>query len=94
MVGQRAPVPGQAGRGGVEFLGEQREGVGDSGAVGPVQGDGDPRFGETTFRLTNILRGEPAAELFQLPQGYRVTEGRGRRDMLDPNERPPLLRRP
>ena len=55
---------------------------------------GDPRFGETTFKLTNILRGEPAAELFQLPQGYRVTDGRGRREMLDPNERPPLLRRP
>jgi hypothetical protein len=35
----------------------------------------DPRFGETTFRLTNILRGEPAAELFQLPHGYEVVDG-------------------
>lgn len=51
----------------------------------------DPRFGETTFRLTNILRGDPAAELFQLPAGYRVVER---------NERPigprpvPLQRKP
>ena len=32
----------------------------------------DPRFGETTFRLTNILRGEPAPELFQVPDGITV----------------------
>jgi hypothetical protein len=32
----------------------------------------DPRFGETTFRLTNITRGEPSPALFQLPNGYRV----------------------
>lgn len=55
---------------------------------------GDPRFGETTFKLTNILRGEPSPDLFQLPPGYRVVEGRGRRDMIDPDTRPPLLRRP
>src|SRR5262249_31192387 len=36
----------------------------------------DPRFGETNFRLLNILRGEPAADLFQLPQGYRVVDSR------------------
>jgi hypothetical protein len=35
----------------------------------------DPRFGETTFRLTNITRGEPAPELFQAPQGYRIVNG-------------------
>jgi hypothetical protein len=52
----------------------------------------DPRFGETTFRLTNILRGEPAAELFQLPQGYRVVDGRGRRGMMSPDEGPPIRR--
>ena len=34
----------------------------------------DPRFGETTFRLTNILRGEPAPELFQLPDGITVVD--------------------
>jgi hypothetical protein len=52
----------------------------------------DPRFGETTFRLTNILRGEPAAELFQLPQGYRVVDDR-EREMVRPG-RPPVPRRP
>lgn len=55
---------------------------------------GDPRFGETTFRLTNILRGEPVADLFQLPQGYRVVEGRGRGGMRRPGERPPIMGRP
>lgn len=38
----------------------------------------DPRFGETTFRLTNINRSEPAADLLQLPPGYRVVEDRPR----------------
>lgn len=55
---------------------------------------GDPRFGETTFRLTSILRGEPAAELFELPQGYRVVEGRMRRDLMNSEERPLPIRRP
>jgi hypothetical protein len=54
----------------------------------------DPRFGETTFRLTDILRGEPAAELFQLPLGYRVVESHGRRGMIGPDEGPPPIRRP
>lgn len=52
----------------------------------------DPRFGETNFRLTNIMRGDPAPELFQLPSGYRVVDGRGRRDMMGPDSRPPLRR--
>ena len=34
----------------------------------------DPRFGDTTFKLTNILRGEPAADLFQPPAGYQVVD--------------------
>jgi hypothetical protein len=55
---------------------------------------GDPRFGETTFKLTNILRGEPSPDLFQLPPGYRVVEGRGRAGMIGPGERPPLVKRP
>jgi hypothetical protein len=37
----------------------------------------DPRTGESTFRLTNIQRGEPDATLFQVPAGYKITE-RGR----------------
>jgi hypothetical protein len=36
----------------------------------------DPRFGETTFRLTNVSRGEPDRALFEPPQGYRVVSGR------------------
>src|SRR5207249_9818645 len=27
----------------------------------------DPRFGETTYQLTNLQRSEPAASLFQVP---------------------------
>jgi hypothetical protein len=54
----------------------------------------DPRFGETTFHLTNILRGEPAPELFQAPTGYKITDGRDRDGMIGPRERPPVLRQP
>lgn len=39
----------------------------------------DPRFGTTTMQLTNIVRAEPDATLFQVPAGYTVTQGRGRR---------------
>jgi TonB family protein len=35
----------------------------------------DPRFGESTYRLTNIVRAEPDATLFQIPSDYTVTEG-------------------
>jgi len=35
----------------------------------------DPRFGETTYNLTNIQRTEPDASLFAVPQGYTITEG-------------------
>lgn len=34
----------------------------------------DPRFGETTFRLTNITRGDPTPDLFAEPQGYRTID--------------------
>jgi len=34
----------------------------------------DPRTGETTYRLTNINRAEPAATLFQVPSDYTVKE--------------------
>jgi hypothetical protein len=34
----------------------------------------DPRFGDTTFRLTNIRRAEPAAYLFQVPPDYKVED--------------------
>jgi hypothetical protein len=35
----------------------------------------DPRFGETSYRLTNIRRGDQDPSLFQVPAGYKVTEG-------------------
>lgn len=34
----------------------------------------DPRSGETTYRLTNISRTEPAATLFQVPSDYTLKE--------------------
>jgi len=34
----------------------------------------DPRFGQTTYRLTNINQVEPAAELFQVPSEYTVQD--------------------
>jgi len=35
----------------------------------------DPQFGKSTYRLTNISRGEPARYLFQIPADYTVKEG-------------------
>ena len=35
----------------------------------------DPRFGDTTYTLTNIQRQEPAAALFTVPADYTVKEG-------------------
>jgi TonB family protein len=35
----------------------------------------DPRFGESTYRVTNINRSEPDASLFQAPNDYSVKEG-------------------
>jgi hypothetical protein len=32
----------------------------------------DPRFGETTYRLVNVVRGEPSPDLFQVPQSYEL----------------------
>ena len=33
----------------------------------------DPRFGEHTYRLTNIIRSEPDPALFSVPQGYKIS---------------------
>jgi hypothetical protein len=35
----------------------------------------DPRFGTTTFSLTNIQKAEPAAALFTVPADYTVKAG-------------------
>jgi hypothetical protein len=34
----------------------------------------DPRTGDTTYRLTNIVRAEPDPALFQVPPGFTVRE--------------------
>ena len=36
----------------------------------------NPQFGDTTFQLTNIVRAEPQASLFQVPSNYSVKSGR------------------
>jgi len=38
----------------------------------------DPRFGVTTFELTNISRDNPDSSLFEVPAGYTVTEAPAR----------------
>lgn len=37
----------------------------------------DPRFGEQTYRLTNINRAEPDPSLFTVPQGYKTITTNG-----------------
>ena len=37
----------------------------------------DPRFGENTFKLTNIERTEPDPALFQVPPDYTIVEEKG-----------------
>jgi hypothetical protein len=39
----------------------------------------DPRNGDSTYRLTHIVREEPAASLFQVPSDYTIQETRVRR---------------
>ncbi len=36
----------------------------------------DPRFGDTTFELTNINRAEPDPALFRIPGDYVVSEAK------------------
>lgn len=35
----------------------------------------DPRFGQSTYTLANIRRGDPSASLFQVPSDYTVQDG-------------------
>ena len=42
----------------------------------------DPRFGETTYRLTNISRGEPAPSLFEIPSDFTVEDANQKRDVI------------
>ena len=41
----------------------------------------DPRFGQTTYTLTNIQRPEPGAALFSVPTDYSVTQAKMRPHM-------------
>ena len=34
----------------------------------------DPRFGETTYRLTNISRAEPSPQLFEIPVDFTLVD--------------------
>lgn len=49
----------------------------------------DPRFGETTYKLTNINRTEPARSLFEVPSDYTIKEGApfGPRTLMLPRKR-------
>jgi hypothetical protein len=38
----------------------------------------DPRFGDTTYTLTNIQRTEPDASLFTVPSDYTITTGKNK----------------
>jgi hypothetical protein len=51
----------------------------------------DPRFGTTTYTLSNIQRTEPAATLFTVPSDYTVQQGGpgGRRGMHGMRQSPP-----
>jgi hypothetical protein len=42
----------------------------------------DPRFGETTYRLTNIVRGEPSPALFEVPSDFTVEEDAPAHDVI------------
>jgi hypothetical protein len=35
----------------------------------------DPRFGETTYQLVNVVLGEPSADLFVVPESYELQSG-------------------
>ena len=35
----------------------------------------DPRVGETTYSLTNLIRSEPAKSLFEVPADYKFVQG-------------------
>jgi TonB family protein len=46
----------------------------------------DPRFGESTYYVTNIIRSEPDAALFQIPSDYTIIDSRARKVEVDVKE--------
>ena len=43
----------------------------------------DPRMGDSSYRLTNIVRAEPDSALFQVPADYSVRETGIRRNFVE-----------
>ena len=50
----------------------------------------DPRTGETTYKLTNINRAEPAKSLFEVPSDFTIKEGPGMGPRIAPLPRKKL----
>ncbi|HEU0174260.1 MAG TPA: energy transducer TonB [Blastocatellia bacterium] len=46
----------------------------------------DPRFGESTYQVTNIIRSEPDATLFQIPSDYTVIDSAAKKVEIDVKE--------
>jgi hypothetical protein len=42
----------------------------------------DPRFGETTYRLTNLTRAEPAPQLFEIPADFKIVDPAANRPVV------------
>lgn len=42
----------------------------------------DPRFGETTYRLTNITRSEPSPQLFEIPADFTIVDPMSNRNIV------------
>jgi hypothetical protein len=49
----------------------------------------DPRFGTTTYTLTNIQRMEPAASLFAVPSDYSIEQGHKGKFLMNGAPPPP-----
>ncbi len=49
----------------------------------------DPRFGNTTYTLTNIQRAEPAASLFAVPSDYTIEQGHRGKSLTNVPPPPP-----
>ena len=43
----------------------------------------DPRFGETTYRLTNVSRSEPSPQLFEIPADFTVVDPANRNMLIE-----------
>jgi hypothetical protein len=54
----------------------------------------DPRFGQTTYNLTNIQRAEPAASLFTVPSDYTVEQGKLRGARHEAGAEPEIVPEP